>query len=236
MSSIGNVQDDAAGSKRGKPAKQPKSKALQWLKEIAVVLVIALVLSFVVKTFFFRPFLIPSESMSNTLLVGDRIFVNQVGPALTGLQRGDIVVFKDTQGWLKDEKKEPQSAFGSVFVFLGLAPDPADEYLIKRLIGMPGDHIECCDAQGRISVNGKEVDEPYVLPTPAGQEIPFDVVVPANDIWVMGDNRPRSADSRFHPEAPLKGFIAKSDVVGTAAVVAWPLNRWRFLGMDKANY
>lgn len=230
--------DDRAAEREpgGRSAKSGRSTPWRWLKEIVIVLVIALVLSFVVKTFLFRPFFIPSSSMEQTLLVGDRIFANQIGPNFTGYQRGDIVVFKDTQGWLVPEAKPAQSVVESAMVFIGVAPDPSNDYLIKRIIGVPGDRVSCCDAQGRISINGKVVDESYAVPTQPGAEVPFDVVVPAGDFWVMGDNRPDSADSRFHRDAPLKGFIASKDVVGTASVIAWPLNRIRVLGNDKADY
>ena len=224
------------GGSRPEPAKPGKGRSWRWLKEIAIVVVIAVALSFVVKTFLFRPFFIPSPSMEQTLLVGDRIFANQIGPNFTGYQRGDIVVFKDTQGWLPQETKTAPNIVESALVFIGLAPDPSNDYLIKRIIGVPGDRVSCCDAQGRISINGKAVDESYAVPTPPEALVPFDVQVPADEYWVMGDNRPDSADSRFHPDAPLKGFIARKDIVGTASVIAWPLNRIRVLGTDKADY
>lgn len=222
--------------KAGKSGKSGKSGFRRWLKEIVIVLVIALALSFVVKTFLFRPFFIPSSSMEQTLLVGDRIFANQIGPAFTGYQRGDIVVFKDTQGWLAPEEKAAPNVLESALVFVGVAPDPSNDYMIKRIIGMPGDRVTCCDAQGRISINGKVVDESYAVATAPDAYVPFDVTVPANSFWVMGDNRPNSADSRFHADAPGKGFISRQDVVGTASVIAWPLNRIRVLGNDKADY
>ncbi|WP_285725715.1 signal peptidase I [Psychromicrobium xiongbiense] len=207
-------------------SKPPQNAAWRWAKEIVIVVVIALALSLVVKTFFFRAFFIPSSSMENTLLINDRVFVNLIGPSFTGYQRGDIVVFKDTQGWLPAEQQHASNPAENVLVFLGLAPDPSQEYLVKRVIGLPGDHVQCCDPQGRVIINGQPVDEPYALP---GGALPFDVVVPADEFWVMGDNRPNSADSRLHPNAPLKGFIARKDVVGVASVIAWPLDRIRGL-------
>lgn len=230
----GGAPEDETSSK--KPRNPGKSSSWRWLKEIVIVLVIALTLSFVVKTFLFRPFFIPSASMEQTLLVGDRIFANQIGPNFTGYQRGDIVVFKDTQGWLSQEQKPAPNFVENAMVFVGLAPDPANDYLIKRIIGAPGDRVTCCDTQGRISINGKVVNESYAVPTPPDAYLAFDVQVPTEQYWVMGDNRPNSVDSRFHSDAPLKGFIARKDIVGTAALIAWPLDRIRVLGNDKADY
>lgn len=223
-------------AKKAKKEKKP-SGPLSWLKEIAIVIVIALVLSFLLKTFLFRAFVIPSGSMENTLQIDDRIFINELVPRPFALQRGDVVVFKDTQGWLAAE--QPLTAtqagnwFKDVLVFIGLMPDESQQHLVKRVIGMAGDHVICCDAQNRITVNGQPLDEPYLFPgsdNAAGPNATFDVVVPAGKIWVMGDHRNNSADSRFHQNLASQGFIDLNDVEGTATVIAWPLNRWSFIG------
>jgi len=229
---------DPAASAEAIESKHPKDKAkntglLSWVKEIAIVIVIALVLSFVIKTFFFRAYFIPSESMQNTLQVDDRIFVNLLVPRPFALQRGDVVVFKDTQGWLPAVPAQPVNWFKESLTFVGLMPDESQQHLIKRVIGMPGDRVVCCDAQGQITVNGKGLVEPYPFPgsdNTAGPNASFDVTVPAGKLWVMGDNRNRSADSRFHQDSASRGFVAESDVEGTASVIAWPLNRWAVLG------
>ncbi|AJT41215.1 signal peptidase I [Psychromicrobium lacuslunae] len=236
------AEADAGAEESANPSKQPKkakkpSGPLSWLKEIAIVIVIALVLSFLLKTFLFRAFVIPSESMQNTLQVEDRIFINELVPRPFALQRGDVVVFKDTQGWLAGDQSITQAKatnwFQDVLVFIGLMPDESQQHLVKRVIGMAGDHVICCDAQGRITVNGQPLDEPYLFPgseNAAGLNATFDVVVPAGKIWVMGDNRNNSADSRFHQNLASQGFIDLNDVEGTATVIAWPLNRWSFIG------
>lgn len=222
--------------KKTKREKKP-SGPLSWLKEIAIVIVIALVLSFLLKTFLFRAFVIPSGSMQNTLQIDDRIFINELVPRPFALQRGDVVVFKDTQGWLAADQTvtaaKATTWFQDVLVFIGLMPDESQQHLVKRVIGMAGDHVICCDAQNRITVNGQSLDEPYLFPgsdNAAGPNATFDVVVPAGKIWVMGDNRNHSADSRFHQDLPGQGFIDFNDVEGTATVIAWPLNRWSFIG------
>ncbi|WP_394938333.1 signal peptidase I [Psychromicrobium sp. YIM B11713] len=229
-------EDIAQDTKKAKKAKKP-SGPFSWLKEIAIVIVIALVLSFLLKTFLFRAFVIPSGSMENTLEVNDRIFINELVPRPFALQRGDIVVFKDTQGWLASEQTQAAAQasnwFKDALVFIGLMPDESQQHLVKRVIGLAGDHVICCDAQNRITINGQPLDEPYLYPgsdNASGPNALFDVVVPAGKIWVMGDHRNNSADSRWHRELPSQGFIDLNDVEGTATVIAWPLNRWTILG------
>ena len=219
----------AAGDRNG----ALRSGAKSWLKEIATIVVIAIVLSFLIKTFLFRAFFIPSGSMENTLEINDRIFVNQLVPKPFGLQRGDVVVFKDTQGWLAPQPATNNGPFGWVddaLVFIGLMPDSSQQYLVKRVIGLPGDHVVCCNADGKITVNGVALTEPYLYPGAAPSDIPFNVVVPAGELWVMGDHRNDSADSRYHQDQPGKGFVPISDVDGRAMVIAWPLTRWAVLG------
>ncbi|QKS14657.1 signal peptidase I [Curtobacterium sp. Csp1] len=199
---------------------------------MVVILLAALLASFLVKTFVIRSFSIPSGSMTNTLQVGDHVVVNE----LAGLHRGDVVVFRDADGWL-DVPGAPErvaartpTLLGRTLSTVGFGPD-TDGHLVKRLIGLPGDHVECCDAQGRMSVNGVPLVEPYVL-APEGEPasgVPFDVTVPAGRLWVMGDNRYGSADSRSHQDLPSKGFVRESDVVGRAVVVTWPVARWSWL-------
>ncbi|WP_284751120.1 signal peptidase I [Arthrobacter sp. efr-133-R2A-120] len=207
------------------------SPFLGWLREIGTVVVIAIVLSFLIKTFLFRAFFIPSESMVNTLDVDDRIFVNLLVPQPFALERGDIVVFKDTQGWLPPTQKAapgPFKWFQDGLVFVGLLPDETNQHLVKRVIGLPGDRVSCCDSSARVSVNGTVLNESYINPAQVPMAKSFDVVVPAGKIWVMGDNRNNSADSREH-QSVNGGFIDISDVEGKATVIAWPINRWQIL-------
>lgn len=212
-------------------AKTHGSPFLGWLREIGTVVVIAIVLSFLIKTFLFRAFFIPSESMVNTLDVDDRIFVNLLVPQPFALERGDIVVFKDAQGWLPPTQKAtpgPFKWFQDGLVFVGLLPDETNQHLVKRVIGLPGDRISCCDSSARVSVNGTVLNENYINPAQVPMAKSFDVVVPAGKIWVMGDNRNNSADSREH-QSVNGGFIDISDVEGKATVIAWPINRWQIL-------
>ncbi|WP_104118500.1 signal peptidase I [Arthrobacter sp. B1805] len=216
-----NPKHDTKGTDRG---------FLAWLKEIGTIVVIALVLSFLIKTFLFRAFFIPSGSMEKTLEIDDRIFVNQLVPQPFDLERGDIVVFRDTEGWLPEQAEVEVSWLKEAMIFIGLAPDESQQHLVKRVIGLPGDHVICCDAQGRITVNGQPLDEPYLYPGANPSDLPFDVVVPEGRIWVMGDHRNASADSRANRDKPGEGFVEVDDIEGKAAVIAWPLNRIGFLG------
>ncbi|MEQ4566279.1 signal peptidase I [Paenarthrobacter sp. CAP02] len=213
------------------PAKTHRNPVLVWVKEIVTVVAIALVLSFLLKTFLFRAFYIPSESMESTLDVNDRIFINLLVPGPFDLSRGDVVVFKDTQAWLEPVPQKPAGPMdwlNDSLEFVGLMADNTDQHLVKRVIGLPGDHVSCCDAQGRVSVNGVPLNETYINPAEIPQPSTFDVVVPEGKVWVMGDNRNHSADSRAHQEVN-GGFINIDDIEGKATVIAWPVSRWTIL-------
>ncbi|EMY35828.1 signal peptidase I [Arthrobacter crystallopoietes BAB-32] len=215
-----------------KAADKRRNPALAWLKEIAIIVAVALLLSFLIKTFLFRAFYIPSTSMEDTLEVNDRIFVNLLVPEPIGLQRGDVVVFRDDLGWLPPNGQADDGGnwFQQALTFVGLLPDSSQQHLVKRVIGIGGDRVVCCDADGRITVNGHALSEPYLHPESVNESQPFDVVVPEGKIWVMGDNRNHSADSREHREEASGGFIDLEAVEGKAAVIAWPLDRMAVLG------
>jgi signal peptidase I len=199
------------------------------VRETAIILVSAIVLSLLIKTFLAQAFFIPSGSMQNTLLVGDRVMVTKLAPGPLDVHRGDIVVFKDPGGWLPPVEQAPGTPVGravtSVLTFVGLLPQDSGEHLIKRVIGVAGDTVECCDEQGRLLVNGVPIDEPYLAPGASPSELEFTVTVPAGSLWVMGDNRQNSEDSRYHQGNPGGGSIPVSDVVGVAFVTLWPLDR-----------
>ena len=207
------------------------------LRDIVVIVVIAVLVSFLVKTFVARSFYIPSGSMENTLRINDRILVNELTPRFFSLKRGDVVVFKDPGGWLvgatpQQQQNPVQRGVNAVLDFVGLGASDSDQYLVKRLIGLPGDHVTCCNTLGQMSVNGVALNEPYVLLGQNSQAVSgtsFSVTVPKNSIWVMGDNRYNSADSRFHMNDPGHGFVPISDVVGRAFVITWPINHWSWL-------
>lgn len=203
---------------------------LLFLRDVVVIVAAALVISFLIKTFLIRSFYIPSESMESTLLVNDRIIVNQLVPEVVPLERGDIVVFRDPGGWLPAMPETPQAPLEAaadwVLSLIGLSASDSDEHLVKRIIGLPGDRITCCNDLGQLSINGVPLDEPYVLLPPdtidvSGQDFQEDV--PEGTVWVMGDNRYDSSDSRFNGVVPI------ADVVGRAVVVSWPIDRWQWL-------
>lgn len=205
-------------------AARPRRKG-SLLKELVIVAIAALVLSVVVKTFFFKAFVIPSPSMENTLQIGDRVFVNLLVPGPFSLHRGDVVVFKDELGWLEDAPASaPPGPIADALTFLGLRPDDSTQHLVKRIIGMPGDTVECAGGGAKIKVNGVEISEPYLYPGNEPSSEAFKAVVPEGKIWVMGDHRAASADSRSHFDKQ-GGFVDLSAVEGRADIIAWPLSR-----------
>lgn len=220
-----------------KPAPRKSRGTLLFLRDILLIFLAALVISFVIKTFFIRSFYIPSPSMNNTLQVNDRIIVNLLSPGLVPLKNGDVVVFKDPGGWLDSEPAPAASpavsGLDAVLGFLGLSAPDSNDHLIKRVIGLPGDHVACCNAFGQLTVNGVPLDEPYIkLPANVTKAAPetFSVTVPKGKLWVMGDNRYDSADSAFHHQQdPGNEYVPISDVVGRAFVISWPVSRWSVL-------
>lgn len=202
------------------------------VKEVVVVLAMALVLSFIVKTFLIQAFFIPSESMEDTLLVGDRVVVSKLSPTLVDIDRGDIVVFDDPGNWLEPAPEVNRgaalNAVHDALMFVGLLPDTSEGHLIKRVIGLPGDTVQCCDADGHLIVNGTAIDEQvYLKPDRVGDPQEFNITVPEGRLWVMGDNRGDSSDSRYHDPGGTgaEGSVPIDLVVGKAVVKVWPLSR-----------
>jgi signal peptidase I len=226
------------------PPRRRKGGVLVFLRDLAVIVLIAILASFLIKTFLVRSFYIPSVSMQNTLQVHDRILVNELVPKVMRLQRGDVVVFQDPGGWLEGDVVNPPStpvvaASEWLLGLVGLSSQDANDHLIKRVIGMPGDHVECCNALGQTSVNGVPLVEKYVRTIPgdeSNEDTPFNVVVPKDTIWVEGDNRGESCDSRCRQNTPSKGFVPISDVVGRAFVISWPIGRWTTLSNYPATF
>ncbi|WP_431279527.1 signal peptidase I [Leifsonia poae] len=201
-------------------------------RDLVVIVVVAVLVSFLVKTCVVRSFYIPSASMENTLQIDDRIMVDELGPRLVPINRGDVVVFKDPGGWLAGATKEPLNPLEVALSFVGVPSAKENDHLIKRVIGLPGDRVACCDGLGLITVNGRPINEAAYLRSPEqpASAIPFAVTVPRGKLWVMGDNRNNSGDSRYHQNEPGGGFVPESDVVGRAFVITWPLDRWAWLG------
>lgn len=195
-------------------------------REGGTVILYALVIAFLVKTFLLRGFYIPSGSMEQTLQVNDRVFINVAGSYFSEPKRGDVIVFKDSQGWIPSTQKT-SSPLKDALSFAGILPDTSSNFLVKRVIGTPGDVVES-DGNGKIKVNGVEINEPYLYPGNPPSELAFKVTVPAGKYFVMGDHRSNSADSRYHISDGT-AFISKDDVQGNVFVVAWPLNHFGLL-------
>ncbi|GGB19830.1 signal peptidase I [Flexivirga endophytica] len=207
----------------------PRSKS-RWAfaRELTVIVVIALVLSFLVKTFLAQPFYIPSASMESTLDIGDRIIVSKFTPQHSPLHRGDIIVFEDPKSW-GSQPSHPSALKRVVkdsLVFVGILPGGGD-HVVKRIIGMPGDHVKCCTKGGKLTVNGVPITEPYINKGSVPSTMPFNITVPKDKVWVMGDNRNDSADSRLHDGTSngKLGSVPMADVTGQVVAIAWPISR-----------
>lgn len=226
------------------------SRTVRFLRDLVVIVVVAVLASFLIKTFLVRSFYIPSASMENTLLGEpghhDRILVDELVPRVIPLQRGDVVVFTDPGGWLSGDQPQVPAptnpiAFASDWALslIGFSPQDANDHLVKRVIGLPGDHVACCNALGQTTINGTPIEEPYVKQqagTARESDIPFDVTVKPGDVWVEGDNRSDSEDSRYHQSTSTHGGVLIKDIVGRAFVISWPISRWRFLSDYPATF
>ncbi|MDX3072996.1 signal peptidase I [Streptomyces sp. NPDC088354] len=202
-------------------------------REIPLLIGVALLIALVLKTFLLQAFVIPSGSMEQTIRIGDRVVVDKFTPWFGAKpHRGDVVVFKDPGNWLEGEQASGgQDPVGvrqvkEFFTFIGLLPSADEQDLIKRVVAVGGDTVKCCDKDGRVTVNGTPLDEPYIYPGNPPSDIKFTVKVPPGRLFVMGDHRSNSADSRFHLKDPGDGTVPESLVVGRAFAVAWPLGHW----------
>ncbi|MFF0547408.1 signal peptidase I [Streptomyces sp. NPDC004311] len=222
--------DDAVESKVDEDGVEAQSHRSFW-KELPLLIGIALLLALLIKTFLVQAFSIPSDSMQDTLQRGDRVLVDKLTPWFgSEPERGEVVVFHDPANWLSGEPTPEPNLAQQILSKIGLMPDAAEKDLIKRTIAIGGDTVECKKG-GPVVVNGKPLDEPYIYPgnTPC-DDAPFGPLkVPEGKIWVMGDHRQNSQDSRYHMQDSTGGFVPVDKVVGRAVVIAWPVTRWSTL-------
>jgi len=232
----GPAQEEPADSEgpadSAEETKTVKRRKRSFWRDLVVIVVAALALTILLKAFVVQVFSIPSGSMENTLLPGDRILVSKVVYDFRPIARGDIVVFSGAGSW--DPPPPPYE--GNAFVgfldrvwsgavsLVGIA-GPDTDY-VKRVIGVPGDHVVCCNPKGQVTVNGVPLSESsYVFPGDAPSNMRFDITVPAGRLWVMGDNRGDSDDSRYRGNSPGGGTIPENEVVGRAFLIIWPFSR-----------
>ena len=211
-----------------------------FFQEFPVLIVVALLVSLFIKTFLVQFFYIPSGSMENTLQVNDRVAVNRIPFISNNIERGDVVVFRDPDNWLPaaDISESPFviAKLKAGLVAVGVLPNPAKQYLVKRVIGVAGDHVICCNTDGKLTVNGEVMNEPYIFAGNVPSDMNFDVTVPKNKVWVMGDHRGASADSRYHQDDINKGFVPVNRITGRVIAVIWPLKNISLVpGVDALN-
>lgn len=194
------------------------------LREFPILVIVALAVSLVIKSFLVQFFYIPSGSMENTLQINDRVAVNKLPFISKSIERGDVVVFRDPSNWLPEPYADNQNKIIAKIkdglVLVGVLPNPAKQYLVKRVIGVAGDNVVGKD--GVVTINGKKTTEPYIFAGNKASELDFNVTVPEGKVWVMGDHRGASADSRYHQDDVNNGFVPVSKVTGQVFGIIWP--------------
>lgn len=227
------VEGSATTAHRGRKRVGPWAA----LKELLGIAATALVISFLIKTFLAQAFWIPSGSMEDTLVYGDRVMVSKIQAGPMAVDRGDIVVFEDPGGWLPPSQQVDRGPVVGAAVraleFIGIAPASQGNHLIKRVIGMPGDTVVCCDADGRLTVNGQPLDEQdYLFPGDDPSTSEFEVTVPDDSVWLMGDHRSNSRDSRANDDGTGRtGSVPLDDVVGQAFVLLYPFDNFTWFSV-----
>jgi signal peptidase I len=197
------------------------------LREFPILVIVALAVSLLIKTLLVQFFFIPSGSMENTLQIQDRVAVNKLPFISKNINRGDVVVFRDPANWLPEpfsgDENRIVSKIKEGLVLVGVLPNPAKQYLVKRVIGVAGDRVICCSKSGKLTINGKQATEPYIFAGNKVSEMDFNITVPEDKIWVMGDHRSASADSRYHQDDVNNGFVPVSRITGRAYAIIWPI-------------
>jgi signal peptidase I len=210
-----------------KPQKPKKKK--NFFREVGTIVIAAIALTVLIKIFVIQVYEIPSPSMENTLMVGDRVLVNKLVYHFRGVARGDIIVFSGAGSWgdlngnpIPPPPSNPvERGWDDVLGAIGLRSDTT--YYIKRVIGLPGDHIYCNGTGGPVEVNGVPLNESsYLIPGAEPSTLPINVTVPAGRLYVLGDNRPESEDSRYHGDDGYSGTIPEDEVTGRAFLIIWP--------------
>jgi signal peptidase I len=219
--------DDANPETNGENETSETKRKRSFWRDLTVIVIAALVLTILLKAFVVQVFSIPSASMENTLLTGDRILVNKMVYRFRSIDRGDIVVFSGSGSWdpATPRPSNPVTrVWDDVISLVGIS-GPGTDY-VKRVIGVPGDHVVCCNAMGQITVNGVPLSEKsYIYPGSLPSQIRFNITVPPGRLWVMGDNRADSDDSRYRVGDPGGGTIPETAVVGRAFLIIFPLSR-----------
>src|SRR5215472_6601310 len=227
-----DAEQGADEQQDGQPVRRHRRRRRSLMRELPVLIVVARVLALVIKTYAIQAFFIPSSSMEQTLDVGDRVLINKLVYDFRGIHRGDIVVFDGNGSWDFNQPPDNSNIFSKFWNdiegIVGISHDTT--IYIKRVIGLPGDHVACCNAAGQVTVNGVPLSEQsYLYPGNVPSTDRFNITVPAGRLWVMGDHRAVSYDSRGHIGDPGGGTIPENAVLGRAFVIIWPPSRWGFL-------
>ena len=197
------------------------------LRELPILVILALVVSLLIKSFLVQFFYIPSGSMENTLQIKDRVAVNRVPIIGNDISRGDVIVFRDPAGWLPEassvDGNKVTNAIREGLVIVGVIPNPAKQYLVKRVIGVAGDKVVAKDQV--LTINGKPTNEPYIFAGNTPSDTDFNITVPEGKVWVMGDHRGASGDSRVHQDDVNNGMVPVEKITGRVVATIWPLNR-----------
>jgi len=201
------------------------------LRELPILVILALLVSLLIKSFLVQFFYIPSGSMENTLQIRDRVAVNRIPFIGNNVSRGDVIVFRDPAGWLpeadSDSGNRVTNAIREGLVIVGVVPNPAKQYLVKRVIGVAGDKVVAKDEV--LTINGKPTNEPYIFAGNTPSDTDFNITVPEGKVWVMGDHRGASADSRFHQDDVNNGMVPVEKITGRVVATIWPFERVGFI-------